>query len=42
MSCSCKHNQMFKVVEEITNDSCKQQIVTDNCKLIGYKNLVFF
>jgi hypothetical protein len=33
---------MPKVVEEITNDSHKQQIIIGSHKLIGYKNLVFF
>jgi hypothetical protein len=33
---------MQKVVEEITNDSRKQQIVAIIRKLIGYKNPFFF
>jgi hypothetical protein len=33
---------MQNIVVEITNDSHNQQIVTNNHKLIGYKNPIFF
>jgi hypothetical protein len=33
---------MQKVIEEITNDNHKWQIVPSNCKLIDYRNVIFF
>jgi hypothetical protein len=33
----CKHDQIQKIVIEITNISCKWQLVTNSHKLIGYK-----
>jgi hypothetical protein len=33
---------MQKVVEKITNDNHKWEIVATSCKMIGYKYLIFF
>jgi hypothetical protein len=33
---------MQKIIEKITNDSRKQQIVVNNRELISYKNPVLF